>query len=250
VTDAHAHLDGCEESPSALVDRAREAGVTRIVTIGTGVASCHRVIEIADEHEGVFATVGIDPHQAATPEADRVEELRPLLAHPKVVAVGEAGLDGHYGRDTMREQEALFAAQLDLAAEAGLPIVIHCREAVEETLRFLRAFPRTVVLHCFSEPGLLSDALEHGWYLSFAGNVTYPSAVALREAAAAAPADRLLVETDSPFLAPTPHRGRPNEPAYAMHTLAALADVRGVDADELEAQVDRNANAAFALPAA
>lgn len=250
MTDAHAHLDGCEEEPGALVERARAAGVTRIVTIGTGLASCHRVIEIAEAHEGVFATVGIDPHQAATPEAGRVGELRPLLAHPKVVAVGEAGLDGHYGRDTMREQEALFAGQLDLAAETRLPIVVHCREAVDETLPFLRAFPHTVVLHCFSEPGLLPDALERGWYLSFAGNVTYPSAAPLREAAAAAPADRILVETDSPFLAPKPHRGRPNEPAYAMHTLAALAGVRGVDADELEAQVDRNATAAFGLAAA
>lgn len=250
MTDAHAHLDGCDEDAAVLVERARAAGVDRIVTIGTGLASCHRAIAIAETHAGVYATVGIDPHQAATAEAGRVRELEPLLAHPKVVAVGEAGLDGHHGRETMREQEALFAAQLDLASQARLPIVVHCREAVAETLPHLRAFDGTVVLHCFSEPGLLDDAIERGWYLSFAGNMTYPSAGALRDAAAAAPADRLLVETDSPYLAPKPKRGRPNEPAYAMHTLAALADVRGVAADELEAAVDANATAAFGLAAA
>ena len=247
MTDAHAHLDGCDEEPAVLVERARAAGVDRIVTIGTGLASCHRAIAIAEAHPGVYAAVGIDPHQAATAEAARVGELEALLAHPKVVAVGEAGLDGHHGRDTMREQEALFAAQLDLAARAQLPIVIHCREAVAETLPHLRSFPGTVVLHCFSEPGLLDDALERGWYLSFAGNATYPSAGALRDAAAATPADRILVETDSPYLAPRPKRGRPNEPAFAMHTLAALADVRGVPAEELGAAVDANATAAFGL---
>lgn len=250
MTDAHAHLDGCGEDAAVLVERASAAGVDRIVTIGTGIASSQRAIALAEAHPQVFATAGIDPHQAATPEAGRVGELAPLLGHPRVVAVGEAGLDGHHGRDTLREQQELFAAQLDLAAGAGLPIVIHCREAVAETLPFLRRFPGTVILHCFSEPGLLDDAVERGWFVSFAGNVTYPSAGALREAAAAVPVDRLLVETDSPYLAPRPMRGRPNEPAFAMHTLTALAEVRGVPADELDAAVDANATAAFALPAA
>jgi TatD DNase family protein len=247
VTDAHAHLDGCDVPAALLVERARAAGVERIVTIGTGLGSCHRAIAIAEAHEGVVAAVGIDPHQAGTPEAARVDELGPLLAHPKVVAVGETGLDGHHGRDTMAEQVTLFRAQLDLAAEAGMPVVIHCREAVAETLPLLRAFGGTVVLHCFSEPGLLDDAISRGWYVSFAGNVTYPSAGALREAAAAVPAPRLLAETDSPYLTPRPNRGRPNEPAFVVHTVAALAEARGDDPAALEALIDDNARAAFAL---
>jgi len=248
VTDAHAHLDGCSEPASTLVDRAAEAGVSTIVTIGTGVESCREAIAIAEAHAGVFATVGIDPHRAGTPEADRVGELAALVDHPKVVAVGETGLDGHYGRETMVEQESLLRDQLALASARGLPVVIHCREAVDAIRPHLRAFAGPVVMHCFSEPDLLPDALECGWYVSFAGNVTYPSAGPLRDAAVLVPADRLLVETDSPYLAPRPHRGRPNEPALVVHTAAALAEVRGVSVAELEAQIDANARAAFRLP--
>jgi TatD DNase family protein len=248
VTDAHAHLDACDEPAAVLVERARDAGVTTIVTIGTGIASCERASAIADAHDSVYMTAGIDPHQAATAEAARVAELRPFLAQSKAVAVGEIGLDAHYGRETMAEQRRLFASQLDLAADLDLPVVIHCRAAVEETLAHLRGFPGPVILHCFSEPALVDDALERGWYASFAGNVTYPGAEVLREVAVRMPEDRLLVETDSPYLAPKPHRGRRNEPAFLPHTVALLAGVRGVDASEFGRQLDANARTAFRLP--
>jgi TatD DNase family protein len=247
VIDSHAHLDACEEPATTLVERARAARVTAIVTIGTGIASGERAIAIAEAHDIVYATAGIDPHQAATAEADRVGDLRPLLAHPKVVAVGEIGLDGHYGRETMTEQRRLFSRQLDLAVDTGLPVVVHCREAVEETLTHLRDFPGTVVLHCFSEPGLLDDAVDRGWYASFAGNVTYPSAEALRTAAVRIPDDRLLAETDSPYLAPKPLRGRRNEPAFLPHTVAVLAEIRGVSPSALGASLAANARTAFGL---
>jgi TatD DNase family protein len=164
-----------------------------------------------------------------------------------VVAVGETGPDVHHGAGTLAEQRVLFEAQLALAGESGLPVVIHCREAADETAAALEGFAGTVVFHCFSEPGLLPAALHRGYYVSFAGNVTYPKADGLRAAARQIPADRLLAETDSPYLAPQPVRGRPNEPMHVRHTVAALAAIRNVPADELEAQLDANAETAFGL---
>ncbi len=247
MTDAHAHLDACDEPAAALVGRARRAGVDTIVTIGTGIDSCRAALAIADAEHGVVAALGIDPHQAATPEADRVEELRELLAHPKAVAVGEAGLDAFHGAGTIVEQRQLFSHQIDLATELRLPIVVHCRETAAETAAMLAGFAGTVVLHCFSEPALLAPAVEHGWYVSFAGNVTFPAADALRAAASQVPPNRLLAETDSPYLAPQPMRGSRNEPAHVMHTLATLAGARGDDLEALEATIDANARAAFGL---
>jgi TatD DNase family protein len=247
VIDTHAHLDGCEEPAAFLVERARAVGVTRIVTIGTGIDSCRAALGIADTCEGVVAALGIDPHQAATSEALRVPELRELLAHPAAVAVGETGLDGFHHHATLDEQRRLFEAQLALAAELGLPVVIHSRDADAETAAALEPFRGVVILHCFSTPGLLGMALERGYYVSFAGNVTFPKAEPLRVAAAAVPADRILAETDSPFLAPHPLRGKHNEPANVVHTLAVLAHARGVEVDALERQIDANANAAFGL---
>ena len=246
MIDTHAHLDAVEELAAAL-ERARSAGVGRVITIGTGIDSCRRALALTQE-DGVFAALGIDPHQAATPEAARVEELRALLGHPRAVAVGEAGLDYHYGAEATHEQRRLFGAQLALAAELGLPIVVHTRAANADTEAMLRGHEGTVVMHCFSEPELLDAGLERGWYLSFAGNATYPSADALRAAAAAAPADRILAETDSPYLAPQPVRGRRNEPAHVVHTIAAIAEARREDPDELAARIDANASAAFRLP--
>ncbi|HWL33770.1 MAG TPA: TatD family hydrolase [Gaiellaceae bacterium] len=245
MIDTHAHLDALAE-PEAALARARGAGVTRVITIGTGIDSCRRALELTSD-DGVFAALGIDPHQAATPEAARVDELRTLLDHPRAVAVGEAGLDYHYGADAKDEQRSLFAAQLELASELGLPIVVHTRAANADTEALLRDHEGAVVMHCFSEPELLTAGLERGWYFSFAGNVTYPKAEALRESAAAVPAERLLAETDSPYLAPQPVRGRPNEPAHVVHTIAALADARGEDRDELAARIDANAARAFRL---
>ena len=247
MIDTHAHLDACDEDAGELLVRARAAGVTRVVTIGTGIDSCHAALAIADEHDGVTAALGIDPHQAATAEAGRVDELRELLTRPSVVAVGETGLDGHYGADTLPEQRLLFEAHLALAEALGLPVVIHSRAASVETAAALALFPGTVILHCFSEPALLDPALEWGYYVSFAGNVTYPKAVGLREMAARVPADRILVETDSPYLAPQPVRGRRNEPAHVIHTLAVLAAEREETASELERRIDENADRAFGL---
>ena len=246
MIDTHAHLDALE-APEGALDRARAAGVTRVITIGTGIDSCRRALELT-AHDGVYAALGIDPHQATSSEAERVGELRTLLGNPKAIAVGEAGLDYHYGADAKDEQRSLFSAQLALAAELVLPVVVHTRAANADTEAMLRAHDGAVVMHCFSEPELLAAGIERGWYFSFAGNATYPKAEALREAAAAVPADRILVETDSPYLAPQPVRGRPNEPANVVHTVAALADVRGEDPAELVARIDANAAAAFRLP--
>ena len=245
MIDTHAHLDACDEPPAALVGRAREAGVARIVTVGTGIESCRRALAIADAHEEVVAALGIDPHQAGTAEAGRLTELRALLDHPGVVAVGETGLDGYHGTRTMIEQRVLLEAQLALADEAGLPVVIHSRDAVAETIAALAPFTGKVVLHCFSSPELLDPALERGYYISFAGNVTYPRADDLRACAARVRADRILAETDSPYLAPQPLRGRPNEPAYVRHTIEQLATTRGEDPAALASRITANAAAVF-----
>jgi TatD DNase family protein len=248
VIDTHAHLDGCEEPPEALLARAREAGVDRVITVGSGIDSCRAALAIAEGEPGVFAALGIHPHQAGGPEAERLAELRELLEHECAVAVGETGLDFYRDWAPHDRQRSLFAAQLELAGELGKPVVIHNRDADSETAAVLAGFEGTVVLHCFSSPGLLELALERGYYLSFAGNVTYPSAEELRDAARRVAAERILAETDSPYLAPVPRRGRPNEPANVVHSVAALADARGEDAEELADRIDANATVAFSLP--
>ena len=247
MTDSHAHLDACDEDPGQLVERAREAGVTRIVTIGTGIDSCRAALAIAAAHDGVYAALGIDPHQAGTTEAGRVDELRDLLQHPKAVAVGETGLDTVRRNATLEQQRNLLDAHLSLAAEAGLPVVIHNREADRETADALASFDGDVILHCFSSPALAALAVERGYYVSFAGNVTYPNAAALRAAAATIARDRILVETDSPYLGPQPVRGKRNEPANVVHTLRVLADARGETLDTLAAATHENAAAVFGL---
>ena len=248
MIDTHAHLDACADRPSALIRRARSVCVDRIVTVGTGIESCRAALELAQLHEEVFAALGIDPHQAGEPEAGRLDELRNLLEDDKAVAVGETGLDYFRDRGARDQQRKLFEAQLDLAAELGKPVVIHTREADADTADVLAGFDGTVVMHCFSSPGLLQTVVDRGYYVSFAGNVTFPKAGDLRAAAAQVPAERILAETDSPYLAPQARRGRPNEPANVVLTIAELAKARGGDADELAAQIDANAAAAFSLP--
>jgi TatD DNase family protein len=248
VIDTHAHLDACAESADEVLARAREAGVDRIVSVGSGLDSCRETLAIAGRHDGVFAALGIHPHQAAEPDATRVDELRELLADERAVAVGETGLDFYRDYAPRERQRELFERQLELAVELGKTVVVHTRAASEEVAAALEPFAGTVVLHCFSAPELLPVALERGYYLSFAGNVTYPKAEDLREAARAVPGERLLAETDSPYLSPQPRRGRPNEPANVVHTIATLAEARGEDASELAARLDANANAAFGLP--
>jgi TatD DNase family protein len=248
VIDTHAHLDACAERPSALIRRARSAGVDRIITVGTGIESCRAALELAELHEEVFAALGIDPHQSGDLEAGRVDELRDLLEHDAAVAVGETGLD--YFRDgaPRDRQRRLFDAQLELAAELGKPVVIHTRDADADTADVLAGFDGTVVMHCFSSPGLTQTVVDRGYYVSFAGNVTYPKAGDIRAASAQVPAERILAETDSPYLAPQARRGRPNEPANVALTIAELAKARGDDVDELSARIDANATTAFSLP--
>jgi TatD DNase family protein len=243
VIDTHAHLEPAEAP--AVLDRARSAGVDRVVVVATTVRQATETLALADAHPGVYACLGVHPHEAGSP-AD-LDELRRLLGHERAVAVGETGLDYFHDYAPRASQRALFERELALARELGKPVVIHTRSADGETLAALGGFDGTVVLHCFSSPPLLEPALERGWYVSFAGNVTYPKARELREAAARVPPDRILAETDSPYLAPQPVRGKRNEPAYVVHTLEALAKVRGEDAEDLGRQIDANATAAFSL---
>jgi TatD DNase family protein len=247
VIDTHAHLD--PSTAAEHLHRARAAGVERVIAVGTTIESGREALALADRHGEVYACVGIHPHEAGGPEAERVDELRELLRHPKAVAVGETGLDHFRDYAPHDAQRRLFERELGLAAELGLPVVVHTRAADDDTLTALAGHRGTVVLHCFSSPALLPAALERGYYVSFAGNATYPKAEELREAARRVPADRLLAETDAPYLAPQPVRGRTNEPAHVVHTVAALAAARGEDPEELGRRIDENAARAFGLPA-
>ena len=244
MIDTHAHLDACADPADVLVERAGEAGVTRILSVGTQERSWRETIAIAERHEGVVVALGIHPHEAGDGD---IAALRDALTHEKAVAVGETGLDYYRDYAPRDAQRRTFAAQLELAAELRKPVIIHTRAADADTLEGLAGFAGTVVLHCFSSQPLLEPALEGGWYVSFAGNVTYKNAHDLRSAAYAVPAERLLAETDSPYLTPVPHRGRPNEPANVVHTVAALAKARNADAAELAAQIDANAARCFGL---
>ena len=241
MIDTHAHLDALEDAAGAL-DRARAAGVSRVIAIGSGLASARATREIAARAAGVYVAAGVHPHQAADGEDPR------RLVEPDIVAVGEIGLDFFRDYAPRGDQRRVFAAQLELASELGKPVVVHTRAAAEETASMLEGFRGPVILHCFSSPELLPLALERGWYVSFAGNVTYPKAEELRAAAARVAPDRILSETDCPYLSPQPRRGRPNEPANVVHTLEVLAEARASAPDELESQIDANAAAVFGLP--
>jgi TatD DNase family protein len=243
VIDTHAHLDALDD-PAGAVARARAAGVDRIVAIGSGLASTRVTLTIAEAERGVSVAAGVHPHQAGDDEP--VDALAPLV-EGRIVAIGEIGLDFYRDYAPHDDQRRIFEDQLRLAGRLGKPVIVHSRAADEETAQMLRQFDGTVVLHCFSSPGLLSVALERGYYVSFAGNVTYPKAAELRDAAVQVPPDRILAETDCPYLAPQPVRGRTNEPAYVVHTVASLAETRGDDPAALARQIDDNAMAAFGL---
>jgi TatD DNase family protein len=244
VIDTHAHLHACADPLEELIDRARAAGVDRILEVGAWPASWTQVAEFCASTEGLSPVLGIHPHDAGEADPTRLEALREL----DPVAVGETGLDYYRDYAPHDAQRQLFQAHLALAEELRKPVVIHCRAADADVARALGDFDGTVVLHCFSSPGLLRPALERGYYVSFAGNVTYPNAYDIRSAAREVPDDRLLAETDCPYLSPQPRRGRPNEPANLVQTVAALAELRGVESPELAAQLDRNADSAFGLP--
>jgi TatD DNase family protein len=230
-----------------MVAEAGAAGVERIVTIGVGQESSERAVALADAHPEVYAAVGVHPHDADGFTPDDLVWLRRLAAHPRVVAVGECGLDHYRHRARPEAQRRAFSAQIGLAREVGLPLVVHTRDAADETLDMLgrEAEDHPVVLHCFSLPERLDEVVERGYLLSFAGQVTYPKSTDLQRAAREAPGDLLLVETDSPYLAPVPRRGRPNRPANVAHTLRFIAALRGVTDEALDELTTRNAARAF-----
>jgi TatD DNase family protein len=244
VIDTHAHLHAGADPPLELVERARAAGVDRVLEVGAWPESWQEVADFCADTDGVFPILGVHPHQAGKAGPGALESLERLAP----VAIGETGLDYYRDYAPRDLQRQLFQAHLAVAEELERPVVIHCRAADADVARALVDFGGTVVLHCFSSPGLLEPALERGYYVSFAGNVTYPNAYDLRAAARAIPADRILAETDTPYLSPQPRRGRPNEPANVVHTVASLAETRGEDADELAARIDANASQAFGLP--
>ncbi len=243
MIDTHAHLDELDDAAGAVA-RAHAAGVDRIIAIGSGLASTRATLAIAERAEGVSVAAGVHPHQAA--DGESVDELAALI-DGRTLAVGEIGLDFYRDYAPRDDQRRLFVEQLRLAQNLRKPVIVHTRAAEEETAAILERFDGTVVMHCFSSPGLLPVVLEREYYVSFAGNVTYPKAAELRDAAAKVPANRILVETDCPYLAPQPVRGKTNEPAYVVHTVAALAQTRGEEPDELAQRIDANASAAFGL---
>jgi TatD DNase family protein len=247
--DNHCHLEA-GLAGDEVVAAAADAGVERLVTVGTDVASSQRMIAIARSHPGrVWATAGVHPHDAS----GGIDGLAELLDAPEVVAVGECGLDHHYDHSPRAAQREVFEAQIDLAHEHDLALVIHTREAWPDTFDILTAagLPERTVFHCFTGgPAEADRCLELGAYLSFSGILSFPSATELRAAAARCPLDRILVETDSPYLAPVPHRGKRNQPAWVPLVGAALADALGTAVDDVAAATWANAAALYGLPAA
>lgn len=248
MVDTHCHLDACEQPAPELVERARAAGVSRVLAIGMNSASCRHAIAAAEELDEVYVSVGRHPHESAGFDAAGLAELEQLAAHPKVRAIGEAGLDYHRNYSPREDQKLAFDLQIELAQRLHLPLVVHTREAERETFDMLErgaASGIPVILHCFSLGEWVDECIERGYYCSFAGNVTYPKAKALQQAAELLPDQLLLVETDAPFLAPQEHRGKANEPAYVRATAAYLAELRGQTYEELETVVQSNAEWIF-----
>jgi TatD DNase family protein len=253
MIDSHTHLFLCEGGEDELVAAAAEAGVGRMLTVGMDEATNAEAIASAERRETVFAAVGRHPNSAEGFDQAAAAEIARLATHEQVRAIGETGLDYYRDSAGADAQRRAFAAQIEIALETGLPIVIHCRdpegssEAIDEVIETLdaRAAGHPVILHCFAAPQRVAEAIERGWHCSFAGNVTYPRAEALREAAAAIPEDRILVETDAPYLAPQPVRGKRNAPANVVATAEVVAAVRGVTYEQLEGAVEANARALF-----
>ena len=242
LVDSHCHLDNPQFDPDreAVIDRALAAGVERMVVIGTGDGppDLEPGIRLADRHEAIYATVGVHPHDAARATPDTYKRLANLLKHPKVVALGEIGLDYHYDHSPRDVQREAFLEQMAIAGEARKPIVIHTRVAWDDTLALLEQHWKPTglggIMHCFSGgPGEAERCLTLGFHLSFGGIVTFPKALDVQEAARQTPADRILIETDAPYLAPVPHRGKRNEPAFVAQTARRLAELRGVTPEEI-----------------
>ena len=253
MIDSHTHLFLCEPPEDELVARAEAAGVTRMLNVGLGGEQNEAAIAGAERHEGVYAAVGRHPTEAAGFDDAEAERIEALAAHEKVRAIGETGIDYYRETASPAAQRRAFEAQVGIARRLGLPIVIHGRDkdgetaAIDEIFTVLdeEAGETPVILHCFSAPWRAGDAAERGWYCSFAGHTTYPASDELREAAAKLPAELLLVETDAPYLAPVPKRGKRNEPAFVVHTAEKLAELKGVSADELARATTENFHCLF-----
>jgi TatD DNase family protein len=248
VIDSHTHLDMCEPPDAELVAAATEAGVARILTVGTTGASCRAALQAAEDFPQVYAAIGRHPNEATGFDDADLAELEALAAHPRCVAIGETGLDYYRDHAPRPDQERCFKAQIELARKVDKPLVIHTRSAADDTLAMLseHADGLRVILHCFSMPERVAECLKHErWWISFAGNATYKKAEDLRAAALRVPLERLLVETDAPFLSPQPVRGQANQPAYVVHTAHTLAMERRVPYAELEDAVQRSAQAVF-----
>ena len=252
ITDSHCHLDFpqfADELPE-VVARAHAAGVTRMVTICTRLRAEPQVRAIAEAHESVFYAAGTHPMSVAEEPMATVEELVALSRHPKFVGIGETGLDYHYTGESAAAQQDSLRIHIEAARQTGLPLIIHARDADDDMARILseehRAGPYSCVMHCFSSGAALAEAaLDLGFYLSMSGIAAFPRSDALREIFAAAPLDRILVETDSPYLAPPPHRGKRNEPAYTAHTARRGAEVFGLDYADFAAATQANFDRLF-----
>ncbi len=247
IVDSHCHLDfeGLRQDLPGVISRANDAGVRLMLTISTRVHQIQRIIEIVDANENIYCTVGTHPHNAAEEPDITADHLVKIAAHPKVVGIGEAGLDYYYDRSPRDRQEASFRVHIEAARQSGLPLVIHSRDAENDTASILEeemeqgAFKP--LLHCFSSGQDLAErGVALGAYVSFSGILTFKSAEAIRAAAACVPMNRLLVETDAPYLAPVPYRGKPNEPAYTVHTLRRLAEVKNVTDKEMARTTSNN----------
>jgi TatD DNase family protein len=249
MIDSHTHLFLCEGSEAYVVTAAHEVGVERMLTVGMEAKSNAAAVAAAERHPAVFAAVGRHPHEAAGFDAEAAAEVARLGAHERVRAIGETGLDFFREYADPDDQRRAFSGQIEIARELDLPLVIHSRdpdggsEAIDEIFATLdaEAGDLPVILHCFAAPQRVDDAAERGWYCSFAGNVTYPKADGLREAAARVPSELLLVETDAPYLTPQVKRGERNEPANVVATARFVAELRGVAYEELERTVEANA---------
>jgi TatD DNase family protein len=247
VNDSHTHLDRGPAPEAELVAEARAAGLTRILTIGMDGESCVNALNATDTYPEVFAAIGRHPNEATGYDDDVTEQLREFARHPNCRAIGETGLDYYRDYAPREDQERAFAAQIEIARDYGKPLIIHTRAAEDDTIATLAREARDleVVLHCFSMPDRLEECLDYGWWISFAGNVTYPKATDLQEAARKTPLERILVETDAPYLTPQVVRKERNRPAYVAHTARFIAELRGIGYAELEAAVDANAATAF-----
>ena len=247
MIDSHTHLDSCPPPNDELVRAAADAGVRRILTVGMDGESCRSALAAAEAYPQVFAAIGRHPNHAAGFDDAGLAEIEALAEHPCCAAIGETGLDYYRDYAPRADQERAFHAQIELARATGKPLVIHTRAAEDDTIDTLRARADgvAVIMHCFSMPGRLDECLDAGWWISFAGNVTYPKAQDLATAAERVPDERLLVETDAPYLTPQVVRKERNQPAYVAHTARFVAERRGVGYDELEAVVERNAAELF-----